>query len=328
MESTDYIIQTKSLSKTFLSRGKGGKSEIKAVQEISFGVKRGEIFGLLGPNGAGKTTTMRMLSTLLAPTGGTAKLSGFSLLFDQSQIRSRIGYVSQVGGMQPETSGRENIVFQGRLYGQTFDEAEARTDELLKLLKLQDFALRKTATYSGGQRRIFDLACGIVHKPEILFLDEPSTGLDPQNRAHVWEQVKALRDSGTTIFVTTHYLEEADALCDRVAIVDGGKVVAIGSPDELKQKVAGDHIRLGFGNTATARDAASLLSTVSGIRGIDEMDTTIHVHVNRGEEELPRIMKILHEENLGAMTIELSRPTLDDVFLKLTGRTLRDSEAK
>ena len=323
-----YIIETKSLSKTFPSRGKGGKSFVKAVQGISFGVKTGEIFGLLGPNGAGKTTTMRMLSTLLSPTSGAAKLAGFSLLFEQAEIRGRIGYVSQVGGMQRETTGRENIVFQARLYGMGKDAAQDRAAELLNLLKLNDFADRKVATYSGGQRRIFDLACGIVHKPEILFLDEPSTGLDPQNRAHVWEQVKALRDSGTTIFVTTHYLEEADALCDRVAIVDGGKIVAIGTPEELKREVAGDHIRLGFGGAGVAREAASLLSTVSGIRGIDEVDTMIHVHVNRGEEELPRIMKVLHDENLSVTSIELSRPTLDDVFLKLTGRTLRDSETK
>jgi ABC-2 type transport system ATP-binding protein len=320
------MIETRDLRKTFVSKKRGKSASIEAVKGITFSVARGEIFGLLGPNGAGKTTTMRMLSTLVSPTSGTALIGGQDLSGDQREIRKRIGYVSQVGGMQRESTGRENLLLQARLYGMSEASANARVNELLDLLSLQSFADRKTGTYSGGQRRIFDLASGIVHKPELLFLDEPSTGLDPQNRVHVWEQVKKMHDEGTTIFVTTHYLEEADALCDRVAIVDQGNIVAIGSPEELKRKIAGDIISLGFADTIIAADAKHVLVKYPFITEIQQHDATLNLYVNKGNENLATIMTILHERNISSTSIALSRPTLDDVFLKLTGRSMRAHE--
>lgn len=229
------IIETKDLRKVFPKGGRN-KVEVVAVEGVNIKVEKGEIFGFLGPNGAGKTTTMRMLSTLLTPTSGEAYIVGEKLTDGPEEIRKKIGYVSQVGGMQRESSGVENLMLQARLYGMGKAEAEERIRELVNLLKLGDYAERRTVTYSGGQRRIFDLASGIIHKPELLFLDEPSTGLDPQNREHVWEEVKNLNKAGTTIFLTTHYLEEADALCSRVAIMDKGKILALGTPKELKEK--------------------------------------------------------------------------------------------
>ncbi|MBX4181670.1 ATP-binding cassette domain-containing protein [Candidatus Parcubacteria bacterium] len=228
------IIETKDLRKVF-TRDRG-KSEVVAVKGTTFEVERGEVFGFLGPNGAGKTTTMRMLSTLLTPTSGSVKIAGLDLNDGSEEIRKKIGYVSQVGGMLRDATGLENLIFQGRLYGMSESQARERAMELAKLFNLESYMERKVGTYSGGQKRIFDLACGIIHKPELLFLDEPSTGLDPQNRVHVWDQVKKLHEQGTTIFLTTHYLEEADALSDRVAIMDKGEVIAIGTPSELKEK--------------------------------------------------------------------------------------------
>jgi ABC-2 type transport system ATP-binding protein len=229
------IIETKDLRKVF-KRGRGQGSEVVAVKSASIRVEKGEIFGFLGPNGAGKTTTMRMLSTLLSPTSGEVFIAGLDLNKGSEEIRRKIGYVSQVGGMVRDASGKENLMLQARLYGMSDKEAADRVAELLKLFNLESYAERPTSTYSGGQRRIFDLASGIVHHPELLFLDEPSTGLDPQNRAHVWEQVRKLHEQGTTVFLTTHYLDEADALCDRIAVMDHGEILELGTTAELKEK--------------------------------------------------------------------------------------------
>ncbi len=323
----ETIIETKDLRKVFPSKKRGKKSGVvEAVKGISFDVKKGEIFGLLGPNGAGKTTTMRMLCTLLLSTSGTATITGLDLAKESKEIRKRIGYVSQVGGMQRESTGRENLMLQARLYGMAKKEALQRIDELITLFKLETYADRKTATYSGGQRRIFDLAAGIVHRPHLLFLDEPSTGLDPQNRAHVWEQVKILLAQGTSIFLTTHYLEEADMLCDRVAIVDHGTIVALGSPAELKRKISGDVIILGLSDEKIVAEALDVLKNNPIIKETQAKDATLHLFVERGDEHLPVVMNILHQKNISIKNIQLSHPTLDDVFLKLTGRILEESE--
>lgn len=227
------IIEIKNLKKTFVS----GKTEVAAVNGIDLTVHKGEIFGLLGPNGAGKTTTMRIITTLLKPTSGTITIAGFDLEKQSDSVRNNIGYVSQLGGLERGATARENLVLQARLYGMSKAEAEARVQELINSLGLTAFADRFVETYSGGQRRRVDIALGMIHKPKILFLDEPTIGLDPQSRAQIWQEIKKLKTHGTTVFFTTHYLDEADLFCDRIAIVDHGKVVALGAPTTLKQEI-------------------------------------------------------------------------------------------
>jgi|SRR5579864_631295 len=318
------IIHTEKLSKTFARRK---KQIVEAVRAIDLDVAEGEIFGLLGPNGAGKTTTMRMLCTLLVPTGGRATVTGLDLVTQAGEIRERIGYVGQKGGLEPVATGRENLMLHAQLYRLSKAEAARRVDSVIERLNLGSFADRKAETYSGGQKRIFDLASGVINRPQLLFLDEPTTGLDPQSRARVWEEVRALHAQKTTIFVTTHYLEEADALCDRVAIVDLGKIVALGSPAELKQQIAGDIVTLGFNDENELNAASTWLQSQPLIRERRQSGATLQLFVDRGDEALPEIMRILGQGHRPPKTIHLSRPSLDDVFLKLTGRTLRKSES-
>ncbi|NUT47385.1 MAG: ATP-binding cassette domain-containing protein, partial [Saccharothrix sp.] len=230
------MIETKGLRKTY----RGRKGDVEAVRGVDLTVKEGEIFGFLGPNGAGKTTTLRMLSTLLQPTGGSARIAGADLLKEPAQVRRQIGYVGQSGGTWGEVTAREELVMQGRLYELPKATARARAQEVIEAFELTEFADRKVKTYSGGQRRRLDVALGTVHQPSLLFLDEPTTGLDPQARAHMWDEIRKLRERGTAVFITTHYLDEADALCDRLAIIDHGTIVTEGSPIELKRQIAGD----------------------------------------------------------------------------------------
>ncbi len=230
------IIEIKNLKKVFNS----GTTEVIAVDGIDLMVRKGEIFGFLGPNGAGKTTTMRILTTLLKPTSGTVHIVGFDLTKQSDKARTHIGYVSQSGGLERSATARENLVLQARLYGMSKSQAAARAAKLINSLGLTSFADRLVETYSGGQRRRVDIALGMVHEPKLLFLDEPTIALDPQSRALIWEEIKKLKTQGTTIFFTTHYLDEADLFCDRVAIVDHGKIVALGTPGALKQEIARD----------------------------------------------------------------------------------------
>jgi ABC-2 type transport system ATP-binding protein len=318
------IIRTEKLSKRFAGRS---KAAVEAVRELDLAVETGEIFGLLGPNGAGKTTTMRMLCTLLVPTGGRATVTGFDLATQADQVRRHIGYVGQKGGMEPVATGRENLMLHARLYRMSKADAAARIDELIARLNLAAFADRKAQTYSGGQRRIFDLASGVINGPELLFLDEPTTGLDPQSRARVWDEVRKLNAQGTTIFLTTHYLEEADALCGRVAIVDLGKIVALGSPAALKKQIAGDIVALGYDSEGEAAAAMGLVAAAPMVIESQPHGASIHLTVDRGDTALPEIMRLLGQGGRAPKTVHLSRPTLDDVFLKLTGHTMRDSEA-
>jgi ABC-2 type transport system ATP-binding protein len=318
------IIRTEKLGKTFAVRG---KHAVEAVRAIDLEVAGGEIFGLLGPNGAGKTTAMRILCTLLRPTGGRASVVGFDVAAQPREVRLHIGYVGQKGGLEQEATGRENLMLQALLYHMTGDGARARVGALIDRLGLSSFAERKTATYSGGQRRLFDLATGIVHAPELLFLDEPTTGLDPQSRGRVWDEVRSVHDEGTTIFLTTHYLEEADVLCDRVAIVDRGAIVALGTPAELKKQVAGDSLSFTYDTASEVESAAALLRREPLILDARVTGTTLHVHVDDGDEALPVVMRLLGRAHVPPRTVHLSRPSLDDVFLKLTGRTLREPEA-
>src|SRR5579862_1391588 len=302
------MIAADGLRKGFRARGR----EVEAVRGVSFAVQSGEIFGFLGPNGAGKTTTLRMLATLLPIDAGTAAVAGFDVAREPAEVRARIGYVGQLGGADDLATGRENLVLQGRLYGGAREQVQSRVEELLVLLDLAAFADRRVKTYSGGQRRRLDVALGIVHEPEVLFLDEPTTGLDPQNRANLWDHVRALRERGSTIFLTTHYLEEADALCDRVMIIDDGVIVAAGSPRELKRDVVGDSVVLRVADTDGAVERArSLLAEAAFVKEVTAgEDGELRCYVDDGASALPELLRSLDAAHLGLRSISLSEPTL------------------
>jgi ABC-2 type transport system ATP-binding protein len=316
------IIRTRDLRKTF----KGRAGAVEAVKGVDLDVKAGEIFGFLGPNGAGKTTTLRMLATLIPPTSGEATVAGVDLLRDPARVRQQIGYVAQGGGSDPLMTGRGELVIQGRLFGMSRAQAEARATEVLAALDLTDAARRTTGTYSGGMRRRLDIGMGMVHQPKLLFLDEPTTGLDPQARANLWDEVRRLRQGGTTVFLTTHYLEEADVLCDRVAIIDHGTIVAEGTPIELKRAIAGDVITLGI---ADHERVLILVRTESYVREASDSDEDglVRLYVDEGDRALPQLLRLLDGAGLSPQTIALSRPSLDDVFLRKTGRSLRETAA-
>lgn len=319
------MIETQGLTKAFISR----QGTVEAVRGVDLQVREGALFGFLGPNGAGKTTTMRMLATLLAPTGGQARVCGYDLRRQPGQVRTAIGYVSQSGGTEGGDTAWENLVLQGRLYGMSKATALARAKALLKQFDLEPFASRLVQTYSGGQRRRLDLAMGMMHRPRLLFLDEPTTGLDPQSRARVWEEVRQLRADGMTVFLTTHYLDEADALCDRLAIIDNGRIVSEETPEALKRRVAGDVISLGLEQGAATSDRlVALLRSQSFVRELHEVESGVQLYVERGEETLPVVLRLLDQLGVPLQNVSLARPTLDDVFLRLTGRSLRESGTK
>jgi ABC-2 type transport system ATP-binding protein len=315
-------VTTRGLRKSF---GRGA-ARIEAVRHLDMEVARGEIFGFLGPNGAGKTTTLRMLTTLLSIDGGEAIVAGVDVARQPREARRRIGYVGQLGGADQPATGRENLVLQGELYGLSGAHARLRAAELIDQLELAEFADRVARTYSGGQRRRLEVALGLVHRPDVLFLDEPTSGLDPQNRAHLWDQVRALRASGTTIFLTTHYLEEADALADRLAIIDHGQLVACGTPAELKEQLASASMvieaDLAPGALEALRAALAAEPTVTEARVDGRL---LRVDVTQAAAALPPIATLVAARQIPLQAIALSQPSLDDVFLHLTGRSLRDA---
>jgi ABC-2 type transport system ATP-binding protein len=312
------MIETVGLRKSFKTR----TGTIDAVRGVDLQVREGEIFGFLGPNGAGKTTTLRMLATLIEPDGGTATVAGADLRKASGEVRRRIGYVAQGGSTWDEVSAREELVLQARLYGMSKATASARAAAALDAFQLTEYADRKCKTYSGGQRRRVDIALGIIHEPKIVFLDEPTTGLDPQSRAHMWDEVRRLRDEGRTIFLTTHYLDEADALCDRISIMDNGEIVAEGTPDELKREISGDVLTLGISPTL-ADKAREMLADFA--RRSEVVDGGVRLYVEEGAPIIPSIMRAMDAAGLAVSGIELHRPSLDDVFLAKTGRSLRES---
>ncbi len=315
------ILETVGLRRTFSGRG----GAVEAVAGVDLEVSAGDIFGFLGPNGAGKTTTLRILATLLPPTAGTARVAGFDVARQAREVRTRIGYVAQSGGSYRESTGREELVIQGRLFGMSKADAGRRAVEILEALDLADAGDRTCKTYSGGMRRRLNIGIGMVHRPALLFLDEPTTGLDPQARARLWEEIRKLRETGTTVFLTTHYLEEADALCDRLAIIDHGKIVAEGSPDELKREIAGDVLTVGVngqGDRVVALMAAQPFVREAGLEG-----GLVRLYVDKGEEAVPQVLRLLDSHGMAPATMNLHRPSLDDVFLKKTGRSLRETAA-
>jgi len=318
------VVLTKNLKKYFSAKG----GPIKAVDGVNLNVKAGEIFGFLGPNGAGKTTTLRMLTTLIPPDSGEAIVAGFDVQKSQDEVRRNIGYVSQLGGSDRPATGTENLILQGRLYGMSAVDSTERAQELIKLLDLSEFANRIVYSYSGGQRRRLDVALGLMNRPKVLFLDEPTTGLDPQNRANLWNQIKKLKNEGATIFMTTHYLEEADILSDRLAIIDYGKIVAEGTPEALKKQMAFDCITLGIvDHEKNAPQLIKIFKKENFVREITEDDSHLRLCVKDGPSAMPQILRILDAQKITLLTISMSRPTLDDVFLRKTGHSLRDTEA-
>lgn len=311
------MIVTHGLSKTFQS----GKQAVEAVKKISLSVREGEIYGFLGPNGAGKTTTMRMLTTLMRPSAGTASVVGLDLFKSPKKIRQKIGYVSQKGGCYELATGYENLVLQGRLYGLTRAAAQESADKVVSLFRMEEYCRRKVTTYSGGQRRHVDLGMGIMHRPKLLFLDEPTTGLDPASRAEFWAAIRSLRADGMTIFLTTHYLDEADSLCDTICIMDHGEVAANGTALELKRQIAGDLIEIGM-DMGLAGRAELLLRGRGDIREVRRTESSLRLYVDAGETALPELLPAFVSAGIPITSIEMNRPTLDDVFLKMTGRSL------
>ena len=296
---------------------------VDAVRGLDLQVAAGELVGLLGPNGAGKTTTLRMLTTLLPIDAGRAIVAGADVARDPAAVRRRIGYVGQAGGADLPATGQENLLLQARLHGASRADAVRRADELIDALALGTFADRPASTYSGGQRRRLEIALGLMNRPTVLFLDEPTTGLDPQNRANLWDQLRALRSEGTTIVLTTHYLEEADALADRLAIVDAGRVVAEGSPRALKRQVAGDTVTLRPRGDAGA--AQAILRAQPFVQDVHTDGDTVRLTVSDGTDVLPRLLDVLTDAGITLASLALVEPTLDDVFLRVTGRALRDA---
>ena len=314
------MIETRGLRKSFTSRQGREKKIVEAVRGVDLDVAEGEIFGFLGPNGAGKTTTLRMLATLIEPDGGSATVAGADLLADPGEVRRRIGYVAQGGSTWDDSTAREELVLQARLYGIGKADALRRAGTVLDGFQLSEYADRKCKTYSGGQRRRVDIALGIIHEPKVVFLDEPTTGLDPQSRAHMWDEVRRLRAEGMTVFITTHYLDEADALCDRISIMDNGEIVASGTPADLKREISGDVVRVGLPVDSVTAAAAAL----SGYKTETDEDS-VRLYVEDGATAIPQILRALDAAGVPLGAIELHRPSLDDVFLTKTGRSLREN---
>ena len=316
------MITASGLARTFKSRGR----TVEAVRGVDIEVEAGELVGFLGPNGAGKTTTLRMLTTLLDPTAGEATVAGCDLRKDPVGVRRRIGYVAQGGGTTPELKVVEEVVLQGRFYGLSKADSASRGKDLMARLDIAELDERLIKTLSGGQRRRLDIALGLIHDPRLVFLDEPSTGLDPQSRANLWDHIRSLRDHhDTTVFLTTHYLDEADALCDRILVIDHGKIVAEGTPSNLKAQVNGDAVVVGVPSEHVAA-AAEIAGRLPGAAEVSTMDSEIRFRVPRGDTAMPELLRALDSAGIAMTSIEVHRPTLDDVFLTLTGRTLRDAE--
>ncbi|MBI4173485.1 MAG: ATP-binding cassette domain-containing protein [Candidatus Aenigmarchaeota archaeon] len=306
-------IATKNLTKEF------GRN--RAVASISLEIKQGEIFGLLGPNGAGKTTTISMLSTLIQPTSGSAQVSGFGLE-RQDEIRKAIGIVFQDPSLDDELTGKENLDFHGRLYHMPSQLRAIRISAVLKLVGLEDKAGQQVKTYSGGMKRRLEIARGLMHHPKILFLDEPTLGLDPQTRRGIWDYISKLNQrEKVTIILTTHYMEEADALCDRIAIIDRGKIIALGTPTSLKDSLGGDVLVI------EAIEVEKLASLLNGTGKTKITAGQLSVTVHNGERMAPKLLAIAAKHKIKITSLSLKKPTLEDVFIRHTGRTIREEEA-
>lgn len=314
-----YSVETRSLSKSF--------GTITAVNDISFAVESGEIFGFLGPNGAGKSTTIMILTTLLKPTSGKALVSGFDVVTQPKQVRQSIGYVQQESTVDEYLTGRENLLLQARLNHIPKDQINKRIDDILELIELSDKQNDPVVTYSGGMRKRLDIAGGLLHRPKVLFLDEPTVGLDIQTRRKIWEYIKKIhKEFEMTIFLTTHYMEEADQLCDRIGIIDNGKIQVIDSPENMKNAMGNEIISLTFEN-GNSDDFLSQLHQIDLIKKINNDNNKLTIFASKGTEVIPKIFQISSELQIKIISISLTQPTLDDVFISYTGREIRGDDA-
>ncbi|MDP3890474.1 ATP-binding cassette domain-containing protein [Nocardioides sp.] len=320
------MIHARGLAQTFHTGQGKKKTPVHAVDGVDLDVAEGEVVGFLGPNGAGKTTTLRMLTTLLRPTAGTATVAGYDVVAESQQVRRSIGYVSQVGSTFSGAYAGDEVVDHGMLYGMSRADAVRRGQELFDQLHLEGLWRRMPKNMSGGQKRRLDIAMGLIHQPNLVFLDEPTTGLDPQARVNLWEHIEGLRSrQGVTVFLTTHYLDEADALADRIVIIDKGTIVASDTSDNLKAQVSGDLVDLEVTDVERVGVAAEKLGTIA--EQLEVEGRHVRGRVRRAGREVPGLLRELDAGGVFLDSIEVHRPTLDDVFLTLTGRSLRDAEA-
>ncbi len=297
------------------------KGEVRALDGIDLVVPAGSVFGLLGPNGAGKTTAVKIATTLSFPSSGTIRVAGFDVVSQPKQVREEIGVVGQSSGVDVNLNGRENLRLQGLIRSIHGRELKQRVDELLEQFGLADSAKRVARNYSGGMQRRLDIATALVHRPQILFLDEPTTGLDPEVRTEMWQEIERLtHEEGLTILLTTHYLEEADQLAARLAILDRGKVVATGSPEELKEELEGDTVHVELREDAPDGTIRAALESVGGIRQLDHDVRCLRARVEHGATAIPQVLQALEAKGLAVDSVSVSRPSLDDVYMRYTGR--------
>jgi ABC-2 type transport system ATP-binding protein len=319
-------VEAHQLVKTYPVRGK--KDRIKALDGLDIAVPRGIIFGLLGPNGAGKSTTVKILTSLARPDSGTASVEGIDVLRSPGRVRRVIGVVAQRSGADPTATGRENLLLQGRLYGLRGPAVRSRADELLGHFGLTEAAGRLVRTYSGGMQRRLDVALGLIHRPSVLFLDEPTTGLDPESRAAMWQEITRLAGGeGLTVLLTTHYLEEADRLASQLAIVDHGRVVASGSPDELKGGLHGDVVQASLDDDADPSVVYGALSSLPEARDVYVAGNTVSLRSDNGAAAVPMVLAALQRAGSPALSVTVARPSLDEVYLRLTGRQYSENSS-
>jgi len=323
----DSAVQAHRLVKTYQVRGR--KARVKALDGLDIAVPRGIIFGLIGPNGAGKSTTVKILTSLARPDSGTASIEGIDVLRCPGQVRQMIGVVAQRSGADPTATGRENLLLQGRLYGLRGASVRARADELLAHFGLTEAAGRLARTYSGGMQRRLDVALGLMHRPSVLFLDEPTTGLDPESRTAMWQEIARLAGAeGMSVLLTTHYLEEADRLASQLAIVDHGRVVATGSPDELKGALRGDVVQAVLSADADAGLVRGMLGSLPEIRDIYLAGHTVSLRSDNGAAAVPMVLAALAQAGAVALSVTVARPSLDEVYLRVTGRQYSQADGE
>ena len=325
MSSTDCAIEAHQLVKTYAVHG--NKHGIRALDGLDLAVPRGIIYGLLGPNGAGKSTTVKILTSLARPDAGSARVAGIDVLAQPGRVRHMIGVVAQRSGADPTATGRENLMLQGRLYGLRGGSVRARADELLDHFGLTEAAGRLVKTYSGGMQRRLDVALGLMHRPAVLFLDEPTTGLDPESRTAMWQEIARLAGGeGMTVLLTTHYLEEADRLASQLAIVDRGRVVATGTPDGLKGQLRGDVVLVELPAGADAGLVRSVLAGLPDVRDVVVAGRDVSARSDDGAAAVPVVLGALQRAGINASSVAVARPSLDDVYLRHTGRRYSESQ--